>query len=185
MKAAFSATYSEWKVIKTRSVVQVVFEVPIEGSDTAYQVLGGMPLPGKEKWFVIAKMNAAGVGSLASREAGVSGRDATAKIVESAPASRSHSPYAREIAMACEDTDFQDFLRANFQNEWLIQNLGFPEEKAANIVRKELGVKSRADVFPGPTADKWRVLYDWFFTWLDDKQQEQQRQEHDEEIADA
>ena len=37
--AAFRASYSDWKLIKTRSVVQIVFEVPLEAADEAYQVL--------------------------------------------------------------------------------------------------------------------------------------------------
>lgn len=55
--AAFSATYSDWRVIKGRKVVQIVFEVPLEASGHAYNVLGGMPNFGSEKWFGVARMN--------------------------------------------------------------------------------------------------------------------------------
>ena len=48
--AAFQATFSDWKLIKTRKVVQVVLEIPLEGADVAYQALGGMPDPAKEIW---------------------------------------------------------------------------------------------------------------------------------------
>lgn len=54
--AAFSASYSDWKVIKTRRVVQLVFEVPLEAADHAYNVLDGMPSFGSEQWFAIARM---------------------------------------------------------------------------------------------------------------------------------
>lgn len=54
--AAFRATYADWKLIKTRSVVQVVFEVPLEQADLAYQVIGGMPDPGAERWCAIARL---------------------------------------------------------------------------------------------------------------------------------
>ncbi len=54
--AAFSATYSDWRVIKGRKVVQIVFEVPLEASGHAYNVLSGMPNFGSEKWFAIARM---------------------------------------------------------------------------------------------------------------------------------
>ena len=54
--AAFSATYSNWKVIQGRKVIQIVFEVPIEASGHAYNVLGGMPSFGSDKWFAIARM---------------------------------------------------------------------------------------------------------------------------------
>lgn len=55
--AAFSATYSDLKLIKTRKVVQFIFEVPLEAAGHAYNVLGGMPSPMDEKWFAIARMS--------------------------------------------------------------------------------------------------------------------------------
>ena len=51
---AIRACYSEWRLIKTRSAVQLIFEVPLHDADAAYQVLGGMPQPGSEQWFAIA-----------------------------------------------------------------------------------------------------------------------------------
>ncbi len=54
--AAFKATYSDWKLVKTRGVVQVIFEVPLADSDTAYEILGGMPNHANERWFGIAAL---------------------------------------------------------------------------------------------------------------------------------
>jgi hypothetical protein len=54
--AAFSASYSDWKLIKTRGVVQVVMEIPLADADTAYNVLGGMPDVARENWFAIAPL---------------------------------------------------------------------------------------------------------------------------------
>lgn len=54
--AAFSAAYADIKTIKTRQVVQVIFEVPIEAAGHAYNVLGGWPDFGSEKWFAIARL---------------------------------------------------------------------------------------------------------------------------------
>src|SRR3990167_4487377 len=54
--AAFRATYADWKLIKTRGVVQVIFEVPLADHDAAYDVLGGMPNPANEVWFGIAPL---------------------------------------------------------------------------------------------------------------------------------
>jgi hypothetical protein len=54
--AAFTATYSDLKVVRTRQVVQFIFEVPIEAADHACNVLGGMPSPMDERWFAIARM---------------------------------------------------------------------------------------------------------------------------------
>lgn len=54
--AAFSATYSDLRLIKGRKVVQFVFEVPLEAAEHAMNVLGGMPSPMSEQWFAIARM---------------------------------------------------------------------------------------------------------------------------------
>ena len=54
--AAFRATYSDWKLIRTRKCVQLVFEVPIEESNKAYEVLGGMPNPACEVWCAVARL---------------------------------------------------------------------------------------------------------------------------------
>jgi hypothetical protein len=159
-EAAFTATYSEWKVVKTRAVVQIVFEVPTEGSDVAYQVLGGMPISSKERWFAIAALDKDAAATYAATRVGAG--------VET-PGRRRSSPYAREIAMACNDSDFLKFLDATYDpavgTYW-----GSAAERAANIVRKELGVKSRADVLPGTNAaNAWRKMYDRFFEWLDER----------------
>jgi hypothetical protein len=54
---AFKAAYADWKLIKTRGVIQVVMEVPLAEADAAYDVLGGMPNAANEVWFGIAALN--------------------------------------------------------------------------------------------------------------------------------
>jgi hypothetical protein len=161
-EAAFTATYSEWKVVKTRAVVQVVFEVPVENSDAAYQVLGGMPISGRERWFAIAALDKdAAASAIAALNKDAAATYAATRIGAGAktPGRRRRSnPHAREISIACNDWDFQEFLGAS--------NV----EEAVEIVRKEIGVKSRTDVFPGTNAaNAWRKMYDRFFEWLDER----------------
>lgn len=55
--AAIRATFSDFKTVKTRSVAQLVFEIPIEQADTALKALGGVPQPQAEKWVGIARLN--------------------------------------------------------------------------------------------------------------------------------
>lgn len=55
-EAAFQATYSDVKFIKTRQVVQFIFEVPIEDATRAMEMLGGMPNPAAEVWCGIARL---------------------------------------------------------------------------------------------------------------------------------
>ncbi len=51
---AIRATYSDLKLVKTRKVLQLIFEVPIEEADNALRVLGGMPRADAETWVGIA-----------------------------------------------------------------------------------------------------------------------------------
>lgn len=55
--SAFGACYSDWKIIRTRGVIQIVFEVPIDQEGAAYAALGGMPRQERSDWFAIARMN--------------------------------------------------------------------------------------------------------------------------------
>ena len=57
--AAFKGTYADWKLVKTRGVVQIIVEVPLAESDDAYEILGGMPNPAQERWVAIAAINSA------------------------------------------------------------------------------------------------------------------------------
>lgn len=53
--AIFKATYTNFKNVPSRSVVQLIFEVPVEQYDQAYRVLG-IPHPGEQRWFAIARL---------------------------------------------------------------------------------------------------------------------------------
>lgn len=55
--AVVTGTFSEAKQIKTRSVYQLIIEIPIEAADHALKVLGGVPQPGKEQPVAIARLN--------------------------------------------------------------------------------------------------------------------------------
>ena len=48
-KAVLSATYSDFKLIRTRKVVSISFEVPLERANEINQILG-LPDPAMEKW---------------------------------------------------------------------------------------------------------------------------------------
>jgi hypothetical protein len=54
--AAFSASYSDFKIVKTRDAAQFIFEVPLKAADHALKVLGGVPQPMEERWVAIAML---------------------------------------------------------------------------------------------------------------------------------
>jgi hypothetical protein len=151
--AAFSATYSDWKVIKGRKVVQVVFEVPIESADLAYQVVGGMPHPGTEAWFGIAKLDPRQQQKepSAPRKAPVP----TAQPRQSHPAGA--PSYAKQLGIACNEPAFWDFVREKLPRNGCIAVTD--EKQAADAVRFLCGVKSRSETIKGtPAGDKARDL---------------------------
>jgi hypothetical protein len=149
--AAFSATYSDWKVIKGRKVVQVVFEVPIESADLAYQVVGGMPHPGTEAWFGIARLRQQQEEPSAPRKAPVP----TAQPRQSHPAGA--PSYAKQLGIACNEPAFWDFVRTKLPQNGCIAVTD--KEQAATAVRFLCGVKSRSETIKGtPAGDKARDL---------------------------
>lgn len=91
--AAFEGSYSDWRIVKGRKVVQIVIEVPLENADHAYQVLGGMPNNGAEAWLAVARL--AGKSRL--------------------PAPVQNS-VAQQAAMRCDQPKFKEFLV--FKNEF-------------------------------------------------------------------
>ena len=52
--AIVAGNFTDIKLVKTRSVVQIIIEVPVEASSQALMALGGIPQPGHEKPVAIA-----------------------------------------------------------------------------------------------------------------------------------
>jgi hypothetical protein len=134
--AAFSATYSDFKLVKTRKVAQLVFEVPLEAVDAALSVVGGMPDPGAERWFGIAPL-----------------KEEAAK----APKEKKHwrdMPAAQQAAIRCNEPIFRAFLSTKGYD-------AANNEEAAEAVRDWFGVKSRTEIAP----EAWRELDGEYLAW--------------------
>ena len=165
--AAFSATYSDWKLIRSRKVVQIVLEIPLEAAGQAYDVLGGMPNPGAETWCAVARLN--GKDGEASSEGKGNGEDAPAPT-EASPV-RARKPvavekrFAQQAGMCCADPVFWEFLREHSMMKE--PQTGFEgEEAAALAVRMICGVTTRADIIPGtPAGTAWDQLLSKFIAW--------------------
>jgi hypothetical protein len=144
--SAFKATYSDWKLVRTRQVVQIVFEVPLADADSAYEILGGMPNSSNERWFGIAAIRA----------------DTQPKEEEEPQRRnwRNVQPSA-QAAMRCDQPEFWAFLREE-KKQRLVAN----KDDAATAVRKICGVNSRAHFNTSHTARvMWHQLDTEFETW--------------------
>jgi len=154
--AAFKATYSDWRLVKTRGVVQVIFEVPLADSNDAYEILGGMPNASNEKWFGIAAIKV--------------------HQPQEVPESRQDDPQSTDpdgdrrnwrdvqpsaqAAMRCDQAPFWAFLREEYKSR--VMN----KDDAATAVRKICGVNSRAHFNTNHAARvQWNQLDQQFQAW--------------------
>jgi hypothetical protein len=153
--SAFRAVYSDFKLVRTRSVIQVILEVPIEDSDAAYEVLGGMPQPSKERWFAIAALK--------------DQKDSTPSVPQPQPvpdkpqagAKRSWKDLApsQQAGIRCDEPSFQEFLKAEYA---LID-----VRNAASCVRAICGIASRAELNTNQKARViWHQLNDQYQAWM-------------------
>lgn len=153
---AFRATFSDMKLVKTRQVAQLIFEIPIEEFDAAYEVLGGMPVPAKERWFGIAAIK-----EPQRKEADPKSTDRTPvkpqPELDTAPAGVKRAKIgwndmqpAAQAGIRCDDAVFWAFL-----NETRKYDVDDPTG-AAEAVREICGVNSRVEF---GTDHRKRVLW--------------------------
>lgn len=148
----FKATFSDFKNIKTRKVLQLIFEVPAEEADAAMAVLGGVPQADKERWVAVARLNPTKGGSEATKP-------------DKSPSERERQkwvtmPPAKQAAIRCNDPVFMQFVKE-------IKNADCAfGVSCAEAVRELCGVTSRADILEGTrAAEKWAALDREFLAW--------------------
>lgn len=150
---AFRATYSDWKLVKTRAVVQVVMEIPLADADAAYEVLGGMPVHANERWFAIA--------ALRSPQEEASRQDEPQADPDGERRNWKDVQPSAQAAMRCDQPIFWGFLREEHKRR--IEN----KEDAATAVRRITGVNSRARFNDNHTARvAWHQLESQYVAWL-------------------
>ena len=145
--AAFKATYSDWKLVKTRGVVQVIFEVPLADSDAAYEILGGMPDYANERWFGFAALR-------------------NGQPIIDAPEEKQSKNWrelqpSAQAGIRCAEPLFWAFLR-----EEMNMTLPGSADNAAEFVRSYCKVNSRAHFNTNPAAKAvWQSLDNQFQAW--------------------
>lgn len=172
---AFRGTYSDFKLVKTRGVVQVIFEVPIAEVDAAYQVLGGMPDAGHERWFGIAPLN------MEAKEVMLTESAIQARPIPTETPPASAEPFPKPVrapiapdkrmtqraGILCNDRMFQLWLKET-NSAWKIMNWqgATDEERAVQIVHVYCSVKSRKEIMPGTQAARlWDEMLGKYAAW--------------------
>lgn len=120
------ATFADFKLIKTRGQAQLVLEVPIEQADAALKALGGVPLPGAERWVTVRPHGAKAEPSPPAPSADAKGEKERRPFLS--------LPRSQQAALACDSAQFRHWLRAD------------GKEDAAEWVRAACGVKSRSEL---------------------------------------
>ncbi|HEX5242810.1 MAG TPA: hypothetical protein VFW23_06055 [Tepidisphaeraceae bacterium] len=173
--AAFRATYSDWRLIKGRKVVQVVFEIPIEQANLAYQVLDGMPNPAAEVWCAVARLKSDTERKVMPVAA--ANGDPSPTRIDTSPTSgpdiqaRARKPVdpekrlAQLAAIRCSEPMFWRYL-----NEHGPLGIGaiIDKDTAAAAVRFICQVESRSEIKPNTEAAlRWNLLESAFVCWRD------------------
>jgi hypothetical protein len=164
---AFRATYSDWKLVKTRGVVQVVMEVPLAEADAAYKVLGGMPDFGSENWFAVAALVApVGVDRNKPEKEAKPVSPATPQpdtkplLVEAKRRWRDLQP-AAQAGIRCNEPLFNLFLKHTRPDDW------HEKSDPAACVRMICGVNSRSELGTNHRARViWKQLDDQYQAWM-------------------
>ena len=154
---AFRATFSDMKLVKTRQVAQLIFEIPLSEFDMAYEVLGGMPNPANERWFGIAAIKP-------------EGRPVPRQETQPQPdgAKREKMDWkevqpAAQAGIRCADPSFRSFL---MEEHSFRPRDKTSQDEAANFLRSFFGVQSRSEL--GTDHRKrvlWKQLDDQFQAW--------------------
>lgn len=155
--SAFKATYSDWKLVRTRQVVQIVFEVPLADADSAYDVLGGMPNSAESQWF--------GIAAIKSAEA--QPRQEVTKRTAGAKRDWNALQPAAQAGIRCDEPAFCAFLKEVYPKDWRESEAEGEDETAANCVRLICRVHSRAELGTNHKARViWHQLDEKFQVWM-------------------
>jgi hypothetical protein len=150
MPLAFRATYSDLKHIKTRQVMQVIFEVPVTEFDAAYEILGGVPNGASERWFAIAALKPE-----KTPAAALLAKPTTSKKQEW----RDVAP-PKQAGIRCDDPIFEAFLIEEYPDDW------HESQDSAACVRLICCITSRSELATNQKARViWHQLDEKFLAW--------------------
>lgn len=124
--AAIKATFADFRIVKGRKVAQLVLEVPIEQADAALDVLGGIPMPDRDRWCAIARLTGEAARKPDARERYAASDEATQAVTRA--------------GILANDPGFHRWCNAD----------GSPA--AIRFIREQCAVKSRADIAANPDA---------------------------------
>lgn len=138
--AAIMGTFANYKLVPTRSVLQVIVEVPVEQQAAVFAALG-YPIPGSEINVAIARLNTqasrGGIPAERSPEVHVPDGEPSGLGGNTSGERRDKSPAERAVTRAAllpRDPQFRGWVAAQWQGDF--PDYGAPEEAAAAYIRE-------------------------------------------------
>lgn len=171
---AILATFADFKLVKSRAVAQLVFEVPVEQADAALTALGGLPRADLERWAGIAPLKvpaereqAATVASADAESAKGSPRSADRAIAEASLPARAEGgdkaghkrafnelPRSQQAALKIDDQNFRRWLATGDPHFRM-----YDADMADDAVKARLNIASKKELDTDPEAAKrWDAL---------------------------
>lgn len=141
---AVKATFSDFRLVRSRKVAQLVMEVPIEAADHALKTLGGLPKPDLDLWVGIARIT----------------EEAATRAPEKPRQRFSEMPRVKQAGILCGTPQFAAFCAKVHGVK-----TSDPEYIAA-FVRGLCNVASRSDLDDSTEAAKaWDALVTEYDAW--------------------
>ena len=151
-RAAIAGVYSDLKTVKTRSVCQIVVEVPIERGKEIVDAFG-FPQPGSEVHVAIARLN----GEAGSNPNISANAPSTENPVSPTKQKFEDLPLTQQAVLLCKREAFRRYIQ--------VEN----EEAAKEWLYDNCNVSSRSEIIEGNSSgDFFLDLYGRFQDWLDD-----------------
>jgi len=131
---AIQGTYADFKIVKTRSVAQMIIEVPLESANSVVEMFG-LPRPNEELWVAVAALHTQSKPTAGANEA------------------------VQKAGIICRDTNFGRWLR---DVKHFPLNPDDPAD-IANALRALLGIRSRTEMHDSPETVKsfYRLLNEY------------------------
>jgi len=154
MADVLKATYADLKTVKTRSMCQVVLELPIEALTEVVRLLGA-PVPGNEVWVAVARLDL----SAAQQEPAQieHANDDTDDEPHKPP-----RPLSQVAGMLCNTPTFQQFICEQSEG-WDHRPTSI---EAADWLRANCGINSRTELNTHPVAaERFRKIRADYNAW--------------------
>lgn len=152
--AVLQATFADWRTVKGRKQLQLIFEVPIEQQAHVLSVLGA-PLSDTATWVAIARLGASP--EIPGSSPNPKNADRADKARQAFHDDNEMGQAARLAGMLRKDISYQNWLFPQYQHVAGVEGETFPQH-ISRLQRMALGVQSCSEIATDPAAyERWRA----------------------------